>query len=169
LDGIEDLHLPGDWVIRPDIPADQQLPALQGILATQFRKDIRFVPKQVEREVFVASGAFRVRSTPDQATPGFLSLSLRKPNVGPFFAGDLDEFLGDVGEVLGMKCVNEAGGVKGQIRWYKQLARRALRGDAAKRDDLLARLASQTDLTLRVERRPVTIWFVEMGGAGSAQ
>lgn len=62
------LKLPGDWVLRTNASLHAKFLALEGILATELGRKIRFEYRPLERNVIVATGVSRLRVPAD--SPG---------------------------------------------------------------------------------------------------
>ena len=160
-DELLNLNLPGDWTIRENANRETLLAALEPIVFKATRRNIHFEKRTVEREVIVAQGRIKT----DWETKIQIYAENSKGGYGQG-SGNLQQFLGRVGELLNVYIVNEAqinllNGDLYQWRFYddadfsKMVNRRE-----ELTDKVLKNLTTQTGLTFTHEQRPVDIWFV---------
>jgi hypothetical protein len=76
------LKLPGDWVLRTNASLHAKFLALEGILATELGRKIRFEYQALERNVIVATGVSRLRVPADspEGDPVHLYATEGKPD-----------------------------------------------------------------------------------------
>lgn len=161
LGDLASLSLPGDWVVRKDTPDPKRIAALQNIINQEFGRNIRLVPRTVERDVLVASGNVSVRPLPKQfANAVAIYLQDRKRNLS-MTAGSVSNFLGDLSDLTGMKIINETTPPRKQIFWSNYVKPQELAGSKTAQEHVLKNIEDQSGITFRHERRPVEIWFVE--------
>lgn len=166
-----ELGVPGDWIVRKDASQEDTLQALEEILAGDFGRQIRFVRRQVDREVIVARGQFHFNpptGTYDDSRVHIYADILLDQGTG-MGSGDASGFLRMVGDWLNFRVVDETRkegdeDSNARIPWalHRDSHYTEMRdGDRmAKVKKVLANLARQTSLTFTIERRPVGIWFV---------
>jgi beta-lactamase regulating signal transducer with metallopeptidase domain len=162
------LELPGDWIIRKDTSREDLLKALEQIIKKDLNRDIRFVKRQVERTVVVASGVFSPGPRP---SPEFrnkvpqihIYLDQPDPELGRGGAsGNLGKFLRAVGAILHAPVIDETKGNAVSIEWaqYSDVVDNNITGDPVKIRRILDNLSKQTSLEFKTENRPVEVWFV---------
>jgi RNA polymerase sigma factor (sigma-70 family) len=154
------MRLPGDWVMRQGIDVPQRMAALQSIVNSEFRKPLHLTPRTVERDVFVARGAIDIHSLPKEFN-GCVALYIgeRKGNGLSTSAGSSADFLGDVGEMLDTKVINETMPNK-QLFWRRYVEAKNVRTSQT-REELLKHISEQSGITFTKERRAVEVWFAE--------
>ena len=174
-EGPEDLlklDMSGDWILRKDASQEDKLYALEEILKEDFGRHIRFIHRQVDREVIVTRGQFHfnpLTGTNDDSRVHIYADILIDKGTG-MGSGDLSKFLRYVGNGLNFRVVDETreegneDNHKKRIPWtlhrdsyYKEMMDE---DRMAKVNKVLANLAKQTSLTFTIERRPVDIWIV---------
>lgn len=159
------LRMPGDWVRRGGAPGPQLLKGLAEILGSQFGRQVRFVPRIVEREVLVASGPVAIHSLPKEMGNDMVAIYLdKRPNTNSagfgMRAGPVTDFLGEVGELVGLKAINETTPKNKQCFWHYYLKPDTILSSSMGQE-VLKNVSDQTGISFKVERRPVEIWFVE--------
>ena len=155
------LDLTGDWTIREGVSQEAILAALEPILLQATGHRILFEKHNVKRDVIV------VRGSPKINWLNKIQIYADKPNGshGRGF-GNLQKFLGAVGEQLNIYVVNDAKinpMLGDQFEWYDypdsnfahmENQRTNLTGK------VLKNLENQTGLTFTHEQRLVNVWFV---------
>ncbi|HSZ58305.1 MAG TPA: sigma-70 family RNA polymerase sigma factor [Tepidisphaeraceae bacterium] len=157
------LRMPGDWVVRNSSTPQQRMAAIEVLLGDEFGKNIRFVPRTVEREVIVATGRLQIHTLPHPPFPNVVDIYLKKRTDQPLSmaAGKIDNFLGDVGELLAIKFVDETTPGDKQFFWRNFIREQDVRGNSTASVLLLNNLSGQLGLQFHSERRSVEVWFVE--------
>lgn len=159
------LKMPGDWVRRPGTPTAVYMAALQEVVARDFGRSVRFVPRTVERDVLVASGAVKIHSLPKEMGGDTVAIyadkrsDTRSAGFG-MTAGSVNNFLGEVGELAGLKAIDETTPKGKQCFWHYYVKPGTML-PLATRERVLKNITDQTGISFKVERRPVEIWFVE--------
>jgi len=168
-----ELDIPGDWILRKDASQEDKLHALEEILKEDFGRHIRFIRRQVDREVIVARGKFHfnpLTGTNDDSRVHVYADILIDEGWG-MGSGNLSKFLRNVGNQLNFRVVDETR-EEGNEDNHKKRIPWTLHRDShhaemmdedrmAKVNKVLSNLAKQTSLTFTIERRPVDIWIVE--------
>jgi RNA polymerase sigma factor (sigma-70 family) len=160
-DELLNLNLPGDWTIRENASRETLLAALEPIIFKTTGRNIHFEKRTVEREVIVAQGRIKT----DWETKIQIYAENSKGGYGQG-SGDIQHFLGRVGEQLNIYIVNEAqtnllNGDLYQWRFYND-ADFSKMGNRREEltDKVLKNLTTQTGLTFTREQRPMEIWFL---------
>lgn len=155
------LSVPGDWVVRKDSSKSQRLAALANIINQQFGRNIKFVPRTVERDVLVASGNIVVHSLPDVGNGIAIYLDSRKKHLS-MSVGSVSQFMGDLSDLLGIKIIDETTSPSKQMFWSEDyVSPQQLAGSKTAQEHVLKNIEDQSGIAFRHERRPVEIWFVE--------
>lgn len=166
------LKMPGDWVRRRGTPTPAYMAALQEMLAKDFGRQVRFAPRTVVRDVLVASGAVKIHSLPGEMGNDMVAIYVDKrsdPRSAGFLmsAGPITNFLGEVGELVGLKPIDETTPRNKQCFWHYYVKPGTMLSSPA-REEMLKNLSDQTGISFKVERRPVEIWFVESSAERSS-
>ena len=164
-------HIPGDWIKRQSAKREDLLTALQKILNEELKFRVRFVPDQVERDVFVATGRFSLRPLGSEYGKFDIQLYVEAPDPpddirGGGGGGNLDCFLDYVGRFARVRIVNRADAAQlGKITWrqHSSTKNKRLRADPALFQRLLDNVAKQTSLQFGKERQRESVWLVESG------
>ena len=162
------LRMPGDWIRRQGTPGPQLLDGLAEILGSHFGRQVRFVPRTVERDVLVASGTVKIHSLPKEMGNDMVAVYADKrsnTNAAGFGmrAGPVSDFLGEVGELVGLKAINETTPKNKQCFWHYYVDPGTMLSQPM-REKVLKNISDQSGISFKVERRPVEIWFVETPG-----
>jgi hypothetical protein len=165
------LKMPGDWVRRPGTPTPAYMAALQEVLARDFGRPVRFVPRTVERDVLVASGTVNIHSLPKEMGKDMVAIYVDKRSdaISAGFgitAGAMNNLLGEVGELAGLKAINETTPKDKQCFWHYYV-KPGTTLPLPTREKVLKNISDQTGISFKVERRPVEIWFVETAPASA--
>ena len=163
-DGLGDIGsmpLPGDWVIRKGADNSKCLAALQSIVHSEFGKPLQLAPRTVERDVIVARGAMDLQPLPHEFDNCLaLYIGTRNGSGVGHTAGSLSDLLGDVGEMLNTKVINETTPPDKQLVWHEYVEPNELK-TADQREELLKHISEQSGITFTKERRPVEVWFAQ--------
>jgi len=168
-----ELNMPGDWILRKDTSQEDKLHALEKILEEDFGRHIRFIRRQVDREVIVARGEYHFNPLTgtynDSRIHIYADILIDKGAGGG--RGNVSKFLRTVGSRLNVCVVDERREEGNEDDDEARLHYWAFHRDShheemtdedrmAKVNKVLANLARQTSLTFTIERRPVDIWFI---------
>ncbi|HEX5444507.1 MAG TPA: hypothetical protein VFW87_11780 [Pirellulales bacterium] len=164
-------EVPGDWTVRESASPAKRLTALQSVLSAELKTPVRFVQREVEREVIVASGRYEFLPLPGVRDREHVFLAVEEaPDTsrGGTGSGSLGDLLRWLGGRLNRHVIDESDGAKAQeLRWRDHLvshtrdfANRTAAGQQ-KLDRLLFNLNQQTALRFTIEPRNVKMWFVE--------
>ena len=161
LGDLASLSVPGDWVVRKDTSKPQRLAALANIINQEFGRNIRLVPRTVERDVLVAGGNVVVHALPDVGNGIAIYLDSRKKHLS-MSVGSMSQFMGDLSDLLAIKIINETTSPSKQMYWSEDyVSPQLLAGSKTAKERVLKNIQDQSGITFRHERRPVEIWFVE--------
>jgi len=168
------LDIRGDWILRKDASQEDKLHALEKILKEDFGRHIRFVRRQVDREVIVARGEYHfippTGTYDDSQIHIYADILLDVGGTG-LGSGNVSTFLRTVGDWLNFRVVDETRKEGNEDDDEARVHYWALHRDShykemmdedrmAKVNKVLANLARQTSLTFTIKRRPVDIWFI---------
>jgi RNA polymerase sigma factor (sigma-70 family) len=162
LGSLGSLRMPGDWVRRRGTSVPQFMQGFEQILASQFGRQVRFVPRTVERDVLVASGTVQIHAPPQEMGNNMVAIYVGKRSGDGYSyrAGQLGEMIAEIGELFGLKGINQITPKDKQGVWHYYIKPGTILTTTA-REELLKNLSDQTGMTFKFERRPVEIWFVE--------
>ena len=169
-----DLNLVGDYVVRPQAPAEQKFAALTRIVREGTGRQVSFEKREVEREVIVASGQYLYK--PLDGNPAnrnvYMYAGPFKPNDGGGGgSGDLTRFLETLGTRVKSRVIDETNGPKpAPFQWEHQSSAYLSREQPGPERDrtlrsLLDNVEKQTGLKLETARRKVPVWLVTEGPA----
>jgi hypothetical protein len=160
-------EIPGDFLVRRDIPIEDIVEALQTILWLECGLKINLKLRDIERDVVVARGKFRFK--PRVAGRDSIDIYGATLNENGGGSGKFAEFLDWTGNFMEPKrrIVNEVDEApKGDISWslnardsFTEVERLADHEAAA----VLKHLEEQTGLTFTPAKRKVRTLFVEAG------
>lgn len=164
------VEVPGDWIVRKGASEEQKLRALEGILANEIGRNVRFVKRTVERKAIVASGSFKYRRLPvaqdDPCVLMFSGDSVDENGGGGGTADSVGEFLGAIGNRANVPVIDQtepSGQVRIPFKHYRSAYLSEVQDPAEKEErliQLLDNISRQTNLQFKVEMRPVEKWFV---------
>lgn len=160
------LKMPGDWVRRPGTPTPACLTAIEEILARDFGRRLRFVPRTVERDVLVASGDVRIRALPKEMGWDVVAIYAdKRPDTSSagfgMRAGPVKDLLGEVGELPGIKVIDETTPKNKQCFWHYYVKPGTVLSSPI-REKVLKNISDQSGISFKLERRSVETWFVEL-------
>ena len=153
LGDLASLSLPGDWVVRKDTPKAQRLAALANIVNLAFDRNIRLVPRIVERDVLVAGGNVEVHPLPKEFANGVAIYTESRNNHLSMSGGAVSQFLGDLSDLLGVKIINETTPPSKQIFWTNYVKPQELAGSKTAQEHVLKNIEDQSGITFRHESR----------------
>lgn len=169
-------EVPGDWTVRDVASPAKRLAALQAVLRDELKLRVRFVQREVEREVIVASGRYEFLPLSGVRDREHIILAVEEApdtSMGGTGSGSLGDLLRWLGGRLNRHVIDETDGAKGQkLRWRDHLVSHMLdfanRTEAGgqKLERLLFNLNQQTALRFTLEPRNVKAWFVEQAADG---
>jgi hypothetical protein len=161
-------RIPGDWVKREGLAREELLGAFEKILNEELNLRIRFVPDEVERDVFICSGTFDFHPLGGEYGNNQIHLFTEKPDPadniqGGGGSGDLDNFLDYVGRLGKQRIINADKTVVKDLTWrqHSSTSDWQLKEDTALFDMLLKNVGRQTSLRFKKERRKEKIWLVK--------
>lgn len=160
--------IPGDWIKREGAAREELLGAFEKILNEELNLRIRFVPDEVERDVFICSGKFDLHPLGDEYGRNQIHLFTEKPDPadnirGGGGSGDLDNFLNYVGRLGKKRIINADRTVVKDLTWrqHSSTSDWQLKEDTALFEMLLKNVSKQTSLRFKKERQKERIWLVK--------
>jgi len=160
------VNLPGDWIVRAELPVAEQLKALEEIIYAELHRSIRFEKRKVEREVIVAKGCYEFKPHPNGLFPNHIHVTW-DGTLGNWegTANSLAELFQHLERDIKMKIVDETEPMEETAIRYKTSKNLAWLGNSndVKNKSLrgfLFNLSLTTSLQFTVENRPAEIWFV---------
>src|SRR6185436_19025761 len=99
----------GDFIMRTGVPREKLLARLEEIMRTEVKMSVRFVFRDVERKVFVATGEYKYNPL-DGRKDNEIDIygpQLVKDSGAGGGSGNFDEFLGWVGMFIDRRVVSE--------------------------------------------------------------
>ncbi len=168
-EGLLDLELAGDWIVRDELPQEVKLRALEELIARELGREIRFEKRTVERQVITATGRFQFHPPTDtyESTSVHMYADEGDPDegAGGGTADSLADFLRRVGDRVNMPVIDRTEpGEEMRIPYRHHRSSRVYReGDAQEQARklrlLLDHLTEQTELGFEVTTQPVEVWF----------
>ncbi len=170
-----ELRLCGDWIIRPSASLEQKMDALEKILERELGRRIRFVHKDVEREVIVVRGRYEKGALEGHAvTEPIHLIAGGTPEQATIRDHEsLARVLNRVANRFNRPMILEAQGLdqvsvdyQTWLSYDTWLARKLDPNDPfpihgeEKLNPVLANLAKQTSLEFSREKRPFATWFI---------
>lgn len=164
------LKLPGDWIIRNEMPQDVKLAALENLIEAELGRHIRFEKRSINREVIIASGRFKFH--PPVGTYESTSVHMYADEVDPDEGSgggtddSLAEFLETLGNRVNIPVIDRTEPIQEISIPYRHHRSSAVFREpheqerARKLRLLLDHLTEQTELQFEVTTQPVEIWFV---------
>lgn len=161
-------RIPGDWIKREGAAREELLEAFEKILNERLSLRIRFVPDEVERDVFICKGTFDFHPLGGEYGNNQIHLFVDKPDPadniqGGGGSGDLDNFLNYVGRLGKQRIINADKTVVKDLAWRQHSSTRSgrLKKDLALFEMLLKNVSRQTSLRFEKERQKERIWLVK--------
>jgi thiol-disulfide isomerase/thioredoxin len=161
-------RIPGDWVKREGATREELLGAFEKILNEKLNLRIRFVPDEVERDVFICSGTFDFHPLGGEYGNNQIHLFVEKPDPadniqGGGGSGNLDSFLDYVGGLGKQRIINADKTVVEDLIWRQHSSTTSgrLKKEPALFEMLLKNVGKQTSLRFKKERRKEKIWLVK--------
>jgi len=165
-----DLELPGDWIIRNEMPQDAKLAALEDLIEAELGRNIRFEKRPIKREVIIASGRFKFH--PPVGTYESTSVHMYADEVDPDERSgggtddSLAEFLETLGNRVNIPVIDRTEPIEEisiPFRHHRSSAtfREPDEQERARKLRLmLDHLTEQTELQFEVTTQPVEVWVV---------
>ncbi len=172
-DGPEELlglELPGDWIVRDELPQEVKLHALEELIAREVGRKIRFEKRSVNRQVIIATGRFKFH--PPTETYESTSVHMYADEVDPDegagggTADSLAEFLQRVGNRINMPVIDRTEADQEMRIPYRHHRSSRVHRETDEQERtrklrlLLDHLTEQTDLRFKMETQLVEVWFV---------
>jgi thiol-disulfide isomerase/thioredoxin len=162
-------HLPGDWIRREVPEREDLLTAFEQILNSELGLPVRFTPKQVKRDVFIASGTFELRPLGDGYGDYTIHLFAGGPDPlgeirGGGGSGDLNHLLDYVGRLGKVRIVSKTEDPDIEnLKWRQHSSARGgrLSSDPSLFEKVLESISQQTSLRFEKQRQTEEVWFVE--------
>ena len=161
-------RVPGDWIKHDGVTREELLGAFEKILNEELNLRIRFVPNEVERDVFICSGTFDFHPLGGEYGNNKIHLFAEKPDPpdniqGGGGIGDLNNFLNYVGRLGKKRIINADKTAVEDLTWRQHSSTRGgqLKKDSALFEMLLKNVGKQTSLRFKKERQKERIWLVK--------
>ena len=165
------IDMSGDWIVRKDTSQEERLDALEQIIKDETGRDINFVKRQVEDEVIVARGTYRLTPLPDVQQKDCVHVytdKLDSSSGAGGGSGTLSKFLRFIANHrINRNIIDKtnSGDVRlswrnhysSHISWLQQYPQQ----HNEKVDILLNNLTRQTGLIFKRETTTVEKWFVD--------
>ncbi len=152
-------QLPGDWVLRPGATTDELMADLAKILQLRGGWNVKFEKTRVERDLYIARGAFNLdKSLPPEKRGVDLYLDQKKKHLS-MNAGNVDDLLIFTGELMNQEIVNETTTPRAGMFWTNYIGA-AVTGRF--KDVLLDHIAEQTDIDFHIEKRMTDLWITNV-------
>jgi hypothetical protein len=166
------LDLGGDYLLREPSTPQQKLDDLAKIISEAAKKPLRFVQKQLERDVVAVSGSYQFKPKADAPDPTAINLygdafdpPQRNSGGGTIPLASLMESMssilntpividGDLGSTESVK-----------FKVHQSLYQARTQGPEAM-DKVLANLSDQTGLKFQRTKRPTPVWVLEEQSGG---
>lgn len=169
-----DVDVPGDWIVRKDASEEEKLKALEGILAHDIGRRIRFVKRTAKRRAIVVTGRFKYYRLPAVQDDRWIHMFCGEFNMedagGGGTADSVHQFLEEIGDHVNMSVVDQSE-PSGKRRIPYRHHRSAYLGRVedpgekkAKVLQLLDNISRQTNLEFRLAQHSVEKWFVTEEG-----
>jgi RNA polymerase sigma factor (sigma-70 family) len=159
-------EVPGDWVVRPGATTEELMAGLEKILQQRAGWNVKFEKQQVERDLYIARGAY----VPDEKVPLDkrlieLYLDQKKRHVSTH-AGNISDFLISVGELMNHEIIDETTTSKTSIFWRNYIGPMVT---GRYKDVLLDHITEQTNINFHIERRMTTLWTTSLQPTAAAK
>jgi len=158
-------NVTGDFITQAITPREKVLPRLEEILRKECGLPIRLVLREVERQVFVARGRFKLEPIAGYDKKIQIYGKQLVPNSGAGGGtGTFDQFLQHTGSWVGCRVVSEADGLPKEIGWGNHTRSpftEEMRKEDTDRELVFQHISEQTGLIFKTENRKVRVLFVE--------
>ena len=166
---ILDTEIPGDWIIRKDAPKEDLLRVLERIMKLDTASEIHFIRQEMESEVIVARGKYRLMPLPNARNRDRVQVYTDK--IDDFSgagggSGTLSKFLRWVGNRVRMNIIDRTDSGDVELSWRNHHSSDLNRLEHNEQlhneevDMLLNNLARQMGLTFERKTAPVEKWFI---------
>ena len=168
-DDLLSLDFAGDWVVRREADTGEKLAALARMVKQAHGRDVRFVKRDLPREVIVAGGTWKftpLKGTYDEKQVHLFVDTQDEDEGAGGGSGDLAEFLRMLGDRVGSVVIDEVEGERPATFGWGHHRSSRLRGmnPGPERLEKLVKLldvvSKQTGLTLEPARRNVPVWVL---------
>jgi RNA polymerase sigma factor (sigma-70 family) len=157
-----DLNLSGDWTVREGTNIEALLSGLEETLRSETKRNIHFEKRDVAREVIVARGKATVEAGWDRRVHIYAENSSSLHAGGG--SGNMDEFLRQVGDELGLPVTNEVSSDGQKIFSWEKHSDASFARMGKRRDELtgevLNNLTLQTGISFAREQQSTQVWFI---------
>jgi thiol-disulfide isomerase/thioredoxin len=161
-------YVPGDWVKREEAQRGDLLAPFERILREEIGIPIRFIPDEVERDVFIATGRFEFHPISTEYGND-IALFVEKPDPpeniqGGGGSGDLNSFLDYVGRLANIHITNKSVSDAGEkLRWRQHSTTKTsrFRTNTALINVFLENISKQTSLRFQRDRQREHVWLIK--------
>ena len=158
----------GDWVKREEFQRENLLAPFEGILRKDIGLPIRFIPDEVEGDVFNVTGRFEFHPISTEYGDN-IALFGEKPDPpkniqGGGGSGDLNSFLNYVSHLINIRIINKGVSDAGQnLQWRQHSTAEIskLRTNTALIDTLLENISKQMSLRFQRDRQREHVWLIK--------
>jgi thiol-disulfide isomerase/thioredoxin len=158
----------GDWVKREEAQRGDLLAQFERILRKEIGLPIRFIPDEVERDVFIATGRFEFHPISTEYGDN-IALFVEKPDPpdnirGGGGSGDFNSFLDYVSRLINIHIINKGVSNTGEnLQWRQHSTAEIskLRTNTALIDVFLEYISKQTSLRFQRDRQREHIWLIK--------
>jgi hypothetical protein len=156
--GLRNLALPGDWIVRDGTSVEARLEAFQRDVNKGLGRTIRCERRRVTREVLVVSGRYTFRPLAKDRPGVHLSADNRDlDSECGGGEGTLDDLLSSLSLITRLRFIDDTtASASAKIRWTQHDSSL----EPGRLAELLANLSRQTSLESRRQQRLVDVWFV---------
>jgi hypothetical protein len=171
---LQDVNIPGDWVVRKGSSKEARLAAFEKIVREYTGRTIAFRESRVEREVVVARGVFHFQPLPGAYNSSWIHVysdRLDPDTRGGGGSGSLAHFIRNLGDInINQQVIDETQGnrdLQVHYGWHESGYVRQITDEkerAVKLRMVLDNLARQTGLTFTIERRIIVVWLISDEG-----
>jgi hypothetical protein len=161
------LGLDGDWIIRIDGPMDGRMKAIESIVNSAAKVDLKFEQRLAERDVIVARGNWVQTKLEGVRKNSLNSVHFYTNKLDPAEgagggSGDFKELMHRLEEIAGRKVIDEVSQrPAGRVEWANNYSEYPASKNEVALEQLLANLQKQTGLEYVRTKRAMPTWFIE--------
>ena len=153
------LPVAGDWVVRPQEPAEKKLRAMVSLMSRVSGRNIVLERELVERDVLLAQGEWSYKPLATTTRPHEVQLTL-DGSPDSFRTAEFTDFLRHAESLADRRIIDEISGKRPQEVSWKWKSGIIRVDDSAELDRFIANLERQTSLKFVKARRRIWMWLV---------